>query len=92
MESVITDQSNWKRIAVLLPYGNYSLGFESICGVPYKSHMAIDNVRVLEAKPNEQLKNGIELRNVTNENFSPHVDESKDYDALNFINYKNSKL
>ena len=84
MKSVVTDQNNWKRMTVLLPLGSYILGFESICGVPYKSNMAIDNVHVWEAESNEQLKNGTELGNVTNQNFSPHLDESKDYDVLKF--------
>ena len=71
-------QNNWKHMSVLLPLGNYNLAFEATCGLPYESNVAIDNIIVREARPND-LKNGTQSGDIKHQmyNFSPEVKKSK---------------
>ena len=72
-------QNNWKHMSVLLPLGNYNLAFETTCGLPYESNVAIDNIIVREARPNDFLKNSTQPGDVKHQvhNFSLEVYKSK---------------
>ena len=50
--------NGWKYEAILLPNGMYYIGFEGRCGFPYESNIAVDDVVLWTANPNDLLLDG----------------------------------
>ena len=50
--------NSWKQEAILLPDGTYYVGFEGRCGLPYESNIAVDDIVMWTANPNDLLLDG----------------------------------
>ena len=50
--------NGWKQEAILLPNGTYYIGFQGRCGLPYESNIAVDDILMWTANPNDLLLDG----------------------------------
>ena len=54
----------WKSLVILLPPGKYYIGFKGTCGIPYKSNIAIDNVKLREVTEGDGSSSSIRLQDM----------------------------